>query len=129
MNGGYASKAAMTACSPPSRRIGVPIPGGVKGFRLRVADHEFEYSAGQHTTIRLESGDERIVRPYPPTNLPGCEELPPTGKRYDDGLASSYLHQKRPGDTVEIGLIEGALSLADPSRDIAFIASGTASHR
>ena len=101
----------------------------VKGFRLRVPDHEFEYSPGQHTTIRFESGDEQIVRPYTPTNLPGSEELALTIKRYDDGLASSYMHQKRPGDTVEIGLIEGALSLADPSRDIAFIASGTASRR
>ncbi len=97
----------------------------VKGFRLRVPGHEFEYKPGQHTTIRFESGDEQIVRPYTPTNLPGSEELALTIKRYDDGLASSYMHQKRPGDTVEIGPIEGALSLADPSRDVAFLASGT----
>ena len=97
----------------------------VKGFRLRVPGHEFEYNPGQHTTIRFESGDEQIVRPYTPTNLPGSEELALTIKRYDDGLASSYMHQKRPGDTVEIGPIEGALSLADPSRDVAFLASGT----
>ena len=67
----------------------------VKGFRLRVPGHEFEYDPGQHTTIRFESGNERIVRPYTPTNLPGTEELAPTIKRYDDGLASSCTRSDR----------------------------------
>lgn len=97
----------------------------VKGFRLQVAGHEFDYEPGQHTTVRFESGDEEIVRPYTPTNLPGSDELALTIKRYDDGLASSYMHQKRPGDTVEIGPIKGALTLADTDRDAAFLASGT----
>ena len=97
----------------------------VRGFRLQVPDHEFDYEPGQHTTVRFDSGDERIVRPYTPTNLPGSDELALTVKRYDDGLASSYIHQKRPGDTVTIGPIEGNLKLADPDRDVAFLASGT----
>ena len=67
----------------------------VSGFRLRVPGHEFEYDPGQHTTIRFESGNERIVRPYTPTNLPGTEELAPTIKRYDDGLASSCTRSDR----------------------------------
>jgi ferredoxin-NADP reductase len=97
----------------------------VRGFRLRVPGQEFDYEPGQHTTIRFESGDDQVVRPYTPTNLPGSDELSLTIKRYDDGLASSYMHQKRPGDTVTIGPIEGALTLADPARDVAFLASGT----
>ena len=97
----------------------------VNGFRLRVRDHEFEYEPGQHTTIRFESGGEEVVRPYTPTNLPGSDQLALTIKRYENGLASSYMHQKRPGDTVRIGPIEGALSLADAERDVAFLASGT----
>ncbi len=97
----------------------------VSGFRLRVPGHEFEYRPGQHTTVRFESGSEEIIRPYTPTNLPGSEELALTVKRYDDGLASAYIHQKRPGDTVRIGPMEGSLSLADPGRDVAFLASGT----
>jgi ferredoxin-NADP reductase len=101
------------------------IASRVKGFRLRVPDHEFEYDPGQHTTVQFESGGEKITRPYSPTNLPGSDELALTIKRYDEGLASSYMHQKRPGDTVAIGPIEGALSLADASRDVAFLASGT----
>lgn len=97
----------------------------VKSFRLQVSDHEFDFEPGQHTTVRFESGNEGVVRPYTPTNLPGTDELILTIKRYDDGLASAYMHQKRPGDQVTIGPIEGSLTLADLERDVAFLASGT----
>lgn len=97
----------------------------VTGFRLRVPGHTFEYEPGQHTTVRFEAGGDEVVRPYTPTNLPGSDEIALTIKVYEDGLASSYMHQKRPGDTVTIGPIEGSLTLADPDRDVAFLASGT----
>jgi len=97
----------------------------VKGFRLQVPGETFDYRPGQHTTVRFDSGEDRVVRPYTPTNLPGSDELALTVKRYDDGLASSYIHQKRPGDTITIGPIEGNLMLADRDRDVAFLASGT----
>jgi ferredoxin-NADP reductase len=97
----------------------------VKGFRLRVPNHKFEFKPGQHTTIRFKSGDETVVRPYTPTNLPGSDEIALTIRRYEDGLASAYMHTKRPGDQVTIGPIEGNLTLADPDRDVAFLASGT----
>lgn len=97
----------------------------VSAFWLQVPGHEFDYEPGQHTTIRFESGGEEVVRPYTPTNLPGSDELSLTIKRYDDGLASSYMHQKRPGDTVTVGPIDGSLTLADTDRDVAFLASGT----
>ncbi len=97
----------------------------VKGFRLRVPDHEFDFEPGQHTTVRFESGGEEVVRPYTPTNLPGTDQLTLAIKRYEDGLASSYVHGKRPGDKVTIGPLDGALSLADPDRDVAFLATGT----
>lgn len=97
----------------------------VKGFRLRVPGHEFSFEPGQHTTIRFESGDESVVRPYTPTNLPGSDEIALTIRRYEDGLASSYMHTKRPGGEVTIGPIEGNLTLDNPDRDVAFLASGT----
>jgi ferredoxin-NADP reductase len=75
-----------------------PITSRVSGFRLRVPDHTFDYHPGQHTTVRFDSGDERVVRPYTPTNLPGTDQLSLTVRHYEDGLASSYLHTKRPGD-------------------------------
>lgn len=108
----------------PARIIDVyEITPRVKGFRLRVPGHEFE--PGQHTTVRFESGGETVVRPYTPTNLQGTDELALTIRCYDDGLASSYMHAKRPGDEVTIGPIEGILTLADPDRDVAFLVSGT----
>lgn len=33
----------------------------VKGFRLRVPDHGFEFEPGQHTAVRSGSGDETAV--------------------------------------------------------------------
>ena len=102
-----------------------PITPDVSGFRLRVPGHEFDFEPGQHTTVRFESAGETVVRPYSPTNLPGTEELTLAIRRYDDGLASAYMHTCRPGDEVTIGPIEGNLTLADPDRDVAFLASGT----
>ncbi|MFP4218841.1 MAG: ferredoxin--NADP reductase [Salinarchaeum sp.] len=70
-------------------------------------------------------GGEEVVRPYTPTNLPGTDQLTLAIKRYKDGLASSYMHTRDRGDKVTIGPIDGDLTLADPDRDIALLASGT----
>ncbi|UHQ98328.1 FAD-binding oxidoreductase (plasmid) [Natrinema zhouii] len=97
----------------------------VKGFRLRAPDTELEFDPGQHTTVRFEADGKEVVRPYSPTTLPGTDEFALAIKWYDDGLASSYMHTRSPGDEIEIGEFEGGLSLEDPDRDIALLASGT----
>ncbi|MDS0475541.1 NADH-cytochrome b5 reductase [Natrinema sp. 1APR25-10V2] len=97
----------------------------VTGFRLRVPGEEFAFDPGQHTTVRFEAGGTEVVRPYSPTTLPGTDEFALAIKRYDDGLASSYMHTRSPGDEVEIGEFEGNLALENPDRDIALLASGT----
>lgn len=102
-----------------------PLTPRVSGFRLRVPGHTFDHRPGQHTTVRFDSGDERVVRPYTPTNLPGTDELTLAIKRYDDGLASSYMHTARPGDELTIGEPEGNLGIEDFDRDVAFLATGT----
>lgn len=102
-----------------------PLTSRVSGFRLRVPGHTFDHQPGQHTTVRFESGGEEVVRPYTPTNLPGTDQLSLTIKRYDDGLASSYMHTKRPGDEVTLGEVEGNLRLVDTDRDVAFLSTGT----
>ncbi|MDS0281387.1 ferredoxin--NADP reductase [Haloarcula onubensis] len=102
-----------------------PLTPRVSGFRLRVPGHTFEHRPGQHTTVRFDSGDERVVRPYTPTNLPGTDELTFAIRRYDGGLASSYMHTTRPGDEVTIGELEGNLGIDDFGRDVAFLATGT----
>lgn len=102
-----------------------PLTPRVTGFRLRVPGEDLEYEPGQHTTVRFEAGGEEVVRPYTPTTLPGTDEFALAVKRYDDGLASSYVHTRSPGDEIEIGEFEGNLTLEDPDRDVALLASGT----
>lgn len=102
-----------------------PLTPRVNGYRLQVPGHEFAFDPGQHTTVRFETDDKDVVRPYTPTNLPGTDQLTLAIKRYEDGLASSYMHRRDPGDQITIGPIEGSLTLADPDRDIALLASGT----
>jgi ferredoxin-NADP reductase len=101
-----------------------PITPRVKGFRLRVPGHTFDHRPGQHTTVRFDSGGEEVVRPYTPTNLPGTDQLTLTIKRYEDGLASSYMHTKRRGEEVTLGELEGNLGLVDTDRDVAFLSTG-----
>ncbi|WP_254761641.1 ferredoxin--NADP reductase [Natrinema marinum] len=72
----------------------------VKGFRLRVPGEELAFDPGQHTTVRFDADGKEVVRPYSPTTLPGTDEI-------------------------EIGEFEGNLSLEEPDRDIALLASGT----
>lgn len=97
----------------------------VKGFRLRIPGETLEFDPGQHTTVQFEADGKEVVRPYSPTTLPGTDEFALAIKRYDDGLASSYMHSRSPGDEIELGDFEGNLSLEDPDRDIALLASGT----
>lgn len=97
----------------------------VTGFRLRVSGEQLEFEPGQHITVRFEADGKEVVRPYSPTTLPGTDEFALAIKRYDDGLASSYMHTRSPSDEIEIGEFEGELSLEDLDRDIALLASGT----
>ena len=97
----------------------------VKGFRLRVPQETLEFDPGQHTTVRFEADGKEVVRPYSPTTLPGTDEFALAIKRYDDGLASSYMHARSPGDEITLGEFEGNLALEDPDRDVALLASGT----
>ncbi len=97
----------------------------VRGFRIRVPDHDLDYDPGQHTTVQFETDGKEVVRPYTPTTLPDTDEFALAIKRYDDGLASSYMHTRLPGDELTIGEFEGNLTLADPDRDVALLASGT----
>lgn len=115
----------------------------VRQFRLRVPGHEFDYTPGQHTTVRFEfdgqgpdddargtddavSPDgEQVVRPYTATSLPGTDEITLAIKAYPDGMASAYMHQRRVGDEVTIGDFEGNLGIESFDRDVAFLATGT----
>lgn len=104
----------------------------VKQFVVR-ADREFEYEPGQHTTVRFDpdeagidaEADDQVVRPYTATNLPGTEAITLAIKRYDDGTASVYMHERQPGDTITLGDLEGNLTLRDTDEDVVFVSTGT----
>jgi ferredoxin-NADP reductase len=97
----------------------------VKQFRLRAPGHTFEYRPGQHTTVHFEQDGEEVVRPYTPTSRPGTDEVTLAIKRYDDGTASVWMHDRERGDEVELGELEGNLHLRNPDRDVALVATGT----
>lgn len=102
----------------------------VKQFVLE-AEREFEFEPGQHTTVRFEQDDpdededQQVVRPYTPTSTPESDEITLAIKRYDDGTASVYMHERDPGDTVSLGSLEGNLTLENPDEDVAFVSTGT----
>ncbi|WP_101297818.1 ferredoxin--NADP reductase [Halegenticoccus soli] len=97
----------------------------VKQFRLVVPDHEFDFEPGQHTQIHVRNDGEEVVRPYTATNLPGTNQLTLAIKRYPDGTASTYMHERERGDEIEIEELDGNLSLRDADADVAFVSTGT----
>ncbi|PSQ22928.1 phenol hydroxylase [Halobacteriales archaeon QS_8_65_32] len=104
----------------------------VKQFVVE-ANGEFEYEPGQHTTVQFdpdEAGidaeeDGTVVRPYTATNLPGTDAITLAIKRYDDGTASVYMHERETGDTITLGELEGNLTVRDTDEDVAFVSTGT----
>ncbi|WP_227356897.1 ferredoxin--NADP reductase [Haladaptatus salinisoli] len=125
----------------------------VKQFRL-VDDEPFDFEPGQHTRLHFErdaeekegdgdgSGDEggssdgnseggggdeddEVVRPYTATSLPGTNSITLAIKRYDDGTASVYMHDREPGDTIRIEDLGGNLYLRNFDTDVAFVSTGT----
>ena len=72
-----------------------------------------------------EDGEDEIVRPYTPTSLPGTNRITLAIKRYDEGTASVYMHEREQGDVVEIEDPDGNLYLRDADEDAVFVSSGT----
>ncbi|WP_435079683.1 FAD-binding oxidoreductase [Halococcus sp. AFM35] len=98
----------------------------VKEFTLEADDHVFDYEPGQHARIRYEEdvdgkGQER---PYTATNLPGTDHLTLAIKHYENGAASTYMHERTEGDGVRIEEPAGGLTLDDPDRDVVFVSTG-----
>ena len=102
----------------------------VKQFVVE-AEETFDFDPGQHTTVRFERDepdddeDEQVVRPYTATNTPGNDRITLAIKRYDDGTASVYMHEREVGDTITLGELGGNLTLRDTDRDVVFVSTGT----
>jgi len=99
----------------------------VKQFRLVSENYTFEYDPGQHTVLHFEMEGEEMTRPYTAATLPGdgTEELILAIKRYEEGHGSVYMHERTPGDEIEIEDVGGNLYVRDFDRDAAFLATGT----
>jgi len=97
----------------------------VKQFVLEADDHTFEFRPGQHTHVHFEQDGEEVVRPYTATGLPGTERITLAIRRYPDGTASTWMHERSPGDAITIEELDGNLYLRDLDSDVAFVATGT----
>jgi ferredoxin-NADP reductase len=97
----------------------------VKQFLLDVEAHTFSYRPGQHIVIEFGQDGETVQRPYTPVNLPGTDTLALAIKRYDDGTASVWMHERAVGDRITIHKPDGNLYLRDLGRDVVFLSTGT----
>lgn len=97
----------------------------VKQFRLVAEDHTFDYRPGQHTKVHFKNEGEEVDRPYTAASLPGTNQIIMAIKRYDDGTASVWMHERTPGDEIEIEPVDGNLYVRERERDAVFIATGT----
>lgn len=94
-------------------------------------DEPFEFEPGQHTNVEFEQADPdededaEVSRPYTATNTPGNDAITLAIKRYDDGTASVYMHDRDPGDTITLAEFHGELSLRDTDEDVVFVSTGT----
>ncbi|UPV73076.1 FAD-binding oxidoreductase [Halorussus limi] len=109
----------------------------VEQFVLESDGYRFDFDPGQHTHVHFPrsespavdeaSGDEddEVVRPYTATAMPGSERITLAVKRYPDGVASTWMHERTPGDRIEIEELGGNLYLRDLDSDVAFVSTGT----
>ncbi len=98
----------------------------VKQFQLELDGKKWDFEPGQHTVIKFEDENgEEVERPYTPINLPNTEKFVLAIKKYDDGTASVWMHERELGDEVEVEEPHGNLHIEDYDNDIVLISTGT----
>lgn len=98
----------------------------VKQFLLRAEGHTSDFVPGQHVSVAFEdAAGRRRYRPYSLVSQPGTDTLALAVKCYPDGACSGWMHERSMGDTIRITPPSGTLHLRDPTRDAAFLATGT----
>ncbi|GAA0231593.1 FAD-dependent oxidoreductase [Haladaptatus pallidirubidus] len=96
----------------------------VKQFELSAAD-EFDFEPGQHTQLHFEQNGDEVIRPYTATTRPGTDSITLAIKKYNEGTASVYMHEREPGDIIQIEELDGNLYLRNLDSDVAFVSTGT----
>ncbi|MCJ7450422.1 MAG: FAD-dependent oxidoreductase [Candidatus Nanohaloarchaeota archaeon QJJ-9] len=99
----------------------------VKQFQLKLIDSSWDFKPGQHTVIHFDRDGKQVNRPYTPTSLPfnSGKEFTLAIKRYGDGNASLYMHNREVGDNIEVEEPHGNLYLRNFDRDVVFVSTGT----
>lgn len=98
----------------------------VKQFQLQLKDRDWEFEPGQHTVIKFEDENgETVERPYTPITLPESDKFCLAIKKYDNGTASVWMHDRQLGDKIEVEEPHGNLHLRDYDKDIVLVSTGT----
>lgn len=97
-------------------------------FRFSLpADATLDMLPGDYVTVHATVNGKAVKRPYTPSSLVGTLgffEL--TVKRYETGLVSKYLHERKVGETVEIsGPHAGGHWVDGMATKVGFVAGGT----
>lgn len=99
-----------------------------KTFRFGLpADATLDMLPGDHLYVHATINDKQVKRPYTPSSLPdtiGHFEL--TVKRYETGVISKYLHDRKVGDQVLMsGPNTGGHWVDGMAKKVGFVAGGT----
>jgi ferredoxin-NADP reductase len=97
----------------------------VKQFQFELDESSWEFQAGQHTVLKFEDDGEEVERPYTMINLPEDQKFALAIKKYPDGRATPWIHDREPGENIEFTEPSGNLKIHDYSKDVVFISTGT----
>ncbi len=106
----------------------LPETHDTKTFRFALpADATLDLLPGDHVTVHATVNGKAAKRPYTPSSLVGTlGYFDLTVKRYETGLVSKYLHDRRVGETVEIsGPHTGGHWVDGMATKVGFVAGGT----
>lgn len=90
-------------------------------------DATLDMLPGDHLYVHATINDKTVKRPYTPSSVPGTTGyFDLTVKRYENGLVSKYLHDRKVGDTVLMsGPNSGGHWVDGMARRVGFVAGGT----
>jgi len=97
----------------------------VKHFKFKLEEDSWKFRPGQHTVLKFEDDGEEVERPYTMINLPEDDRFALAIKRYEDGRATPWIHDREPGDEIEFADPSGNLKIKDYYEDVVFISTGT----
>jgi len=90
-------------------------------------DATLDMLPGDHLYVHAAINDKTVRRPYTPSSVPGTTGyFDLTVKRYENGLVSKYLHDRKVGDTVLMsGPNAGGHWVDGRAKRAGFVAGGT----